>query len=428
MDMFGRLRGLFSKRDNLETDPLSDGPPPWSANPVRLSGGGYPVSWFAPRQFHAGAAMKLPAVHAAVNGIANAVAGLPRAVVATGTDEPVDDDESAVVTERWTPIEHTAADGLRFWLRSILLYGRGAAFVLRRGEDVYTRAPLGAPVERIVPLDPVGLSRSLVSGRLEYRVVLASGEQVLVDRDRLLWLSFAPPFNGYLDRSPLADPWPAIRAGIEATEFSANFFMRGANADTYLTNDESDADEYRKNVALINRQYDEMRAGHRRTIVLPAGWKMETAPSNLGEADMVAPRVLAVQEVARVYDVTPLELKDLSRSSYSNYAQSAENDAKTMIGWAKRVAAEMDSILWPLGGRRIRFDWNDLVERLLLERLKAYAVGIDRGILSRNEVRARLGLPEVDVDGMDDYVRDEPAPIQVNARATPVNRLNGVVP
>lgn len=372
-------------------------------------------------------ALRLPSVAAAVNGIADDVASLP-ITVTDNEGNPQDDNEATVITRRWTPVSHTAYDGMTHWLRSVLLYGHGAALVLRQGEEPYRseRAPLNTPVERIIPVDPAGVVRQLVGDDIVYYVHLLNGQQIMVERDRLLFLPFNPPFDGYTDRSPLEESWPAIQAGLDATMYAGQHFRLGAQPDSYIVLHEiPEGGEVKENIQLIKKQADEMRRGLRRMMVLKHGSSVVTGAGNAQNASSDEARTTAAQEVARIYDVSPIFIKDFSRATYQNSDQAAEDDAKTIIGWAKRVKAEMDNILWPLGDRRVEFDWDTLVERVFLEKLSSYAIGIDKGVFSRNDVRERLGLNRIAPDdpnydeAMDQYGMAQPSPFQINAMPDP---------
>lgn len=379
---------------------------PWARLVTKLSGGFPGVAW-VPSTFVPEAALRLPAVSGAINTIARSVAALPLKVYDGGSGDEIDPDadmEANIVSARWTPYSHTAADGLYHWLRAVLLHGSGGVLVERAGTEP------DSMLLALRPVNPVGLDRRLAPGvqgagaEVTYHVQDPFGGDRRVQRSEIMFLPFVPPFDGYTDKSPLQDPWSAIRAGLEAQEWSASYFQKGAQPDTYLMSGDADAGTFETNLALIQKQFDEMRAGKRREMMLPDGWQVKTgAGASVKDADMVQARTLAVQEVGRIYDVSPLELKDLSRATYSNFEQASANDAKTAAWWAGRVQAQMNALLWPLGQRRLEFDTSELDEIVFLNRITAYRMAIEAGVLTRNQVRVKIGEPEAEQDGMDTY-------------------------
>jgi len=413
MDIRKAAFSVFGRRatptQEVRSDPSGSGGAGWQRLLAKM--GGYPhVSW-VPRVFTPEAAMKLTAVGGAINTIARSVAQLPLNVIDDGSGEIVDpesDMEANVVARRWTPLSHTAVDGVYHWLRSVLLYGKGGAVIERS-----TPGPEGILLA-IRPINPVGLDRRLDfgtatgvgagAGEVTYHVIGPTGGEYRVPRDQIMFLAFVPPFDGYTDKSPLDEPWPAVRAGLEAQDWSANFYQKGAQPETYLQSQDSDIETYKLNLRLIHKQFDEMRAGKRREMMLPAGWEVKLgSAANARDADMVNARTLAVQEIARIYDVSPLELKDLSRATYSNFEQASANDAKTAAWWARRIQTQMSMTLWPAGERRVEFDTSELDEVVFQTRIASYRTAIEAGVYTRNQVRVKLGEPESDQEGMDNY-------------------------
>lgn len=358
--------------------------------PKSLGGGYRTLLGMAPRMFSVPNAELLPAVPAAVNRIAGRVAALPMTVTEDG--EPVDDDEARMVTSRWR--SHLPAnEGVRYWMRSILLHGYGGVRVERAGSRLVG----------LTPLDPLCLHRYRIGGEVKYYYTDTTGRRVDVLRDDLLFMPFVIPDDGYTDRSPLAASWPAVRAGIAAVGYSAEYLQSGASPAQVWKAPRGLAGNLQTEIDLVHEQEDLMRDSGRRSMVAPPGWEVVFSGASAKDADLTAMRRDAVEEVARIYGLPPIAVQELSRSTYSNYAAAMRAEAETLVEWADRAAAEMTNILYPLGGRTVSFETKMLGRPPLGERLRGYRTGIASGVMSRNQAREMEGWVPSPQEGMDGY-------------------------
>ena len=102
-------------------------------------------------------------------------------------------------------------------------------------------------------------------------------------------------------------------------------------------------------------------------------------------------------------------LQDLSRGTYSNFAQARQGLAETLELWAARLAAEISNVLWPGGSRVVRFDTSLAMREPFALRMQGYRTGIEGRILTPNEARVMEGLPPSEQDGSDDLQLAQPA-------------------
>ena len=372
-----------------------------------------------PQTYSARHAETLPAVGAAVRGIAKRLAKLPLdcyRVESDGTERliPPTDPLANLVGRRWSA-HTTRQDGLMHFMRSVLLYGAGGVLVERQGST---------PVA-LHPVDPNGLRREQVGIMRRYYVCLDGRVQTEVPRDDLIFLPFFPPDDGVTDRSPLATHWEAIRAALAATMFAATYFHRGAIPGLiFLAKATLGA-----KISKVNREFwkveDEMRRKGHRSMVAPPGYTAMNAGSNAADADLRGARELGVQEVARIYDVPPmLILQDHSRSTYSNIQDAREELAETLEGWANRVSAEISNIIWPKGDYLCRLDTTRLALERFSMRMKAYRDGRDAGVLSANDCRTLEDMEPSEQDGADDLLLDGSPGVTIQAS----DARNGAVP
>ena len=341
----------------------------------------------APVSYSATAARELPAVAGGVRLLSNTVATLPLEVFRRGSDDalPENDPEVMLVTRRWAPGGYeTRGRALRRLVASDVLHGFGAAYVLRDGRRI----------ERIIPLDPARLTRENRSGRVLYRYDTGTATGLVPphpEREDLIVVEYEPPLDGVKFVSPFRDSWPAIRAGIAANRWAGRYFDRGAQPEMVVqpTADvKSSMTEARRDLV---RQLSQMRGDGERFMFAPGGYSVSPIGNSAREADLLGMRRYAVEEVARVTQIPPILLQDLSRSTYANFTTAMTAFGLRAAELADTVAEEMSAILWPDGSRLCRFDTEQITKQPMRERYEAYKLALDAGWKSVNQVREMEG-------------------------------------
>ena len=352
-----------------------------------------------PSHFTAKDAKRLPAVRAAIGAVSKNIAALPMSVYDVrrdGTEEEVSptDPEVVVVTRRWSAFE-SANDGIQRIIAASMLRGAGSAWVERGAAN------------RIVSIRPLPggmVKRVRRGGEIVYELGgLASdyglpGNTNRIPRDDLIYLSFEPPEDGVTDISPLDEAWDSIRSAIAATVFSGWFFERGAVPQVYVIPGAASKNRLREQIKAMWRNDDLMRRENRSSTILPPGHDVKSVGSGPRDAGVDAQRLFGIGEVARIYDIPPIVLHDLSRSTYSNYGQARRAMAGTLEHWARRFSMEISNILWPDGRRVLRFDTSFIDNDEYKRRMEAHKLAIDIGVKTRNQVIEEDGGEPVDED------------------------------
>ena len=341
----------------------------------------------APVSYSPAAARELPAVAGGVRLLANTVATLPLAVYRRGSDDalPENDPEVMLVTRRWAPGGYeTRGRALRRLVASDVLHGFGAAYVLRDGRRI----------ERIIPLDPARLTRQNRSGRVLYRYDTGTATGLVPphpEREDLIVVEYEPPLDGVKFVSPFRDSWPAIRAGIAANRWAGRYFDRGAQPEMVVqpTADvKTSMTDARRDLV---RQLSQMRADGERFLFAPGGYSVTSIGNSAREADLLAMRRYGNEEAARIIQIAPILLQDLSRSTYANFGAAMLAFGIRAAELANTFAEEMSAILWPDGSRLCRFDTEGIIKAPMRERYEAYKLALDSGWKSVNQVREMEG-------------------------------------
>lgn len=249
----------------------------------------------------------------------------------------------------------------------------------------------GRPVA-LWPLRPDQMGAPVVSeaGTLLYTYRMPSGEPRALTQSDVFHLRGLSP-DGMVGYSPIRLQRETLALGLATTQYGSRFFANDSRpggvlqAKTRLTKDAAD------------RMKASWEAAHRgltnahRVAVLEEGveWKQIGLPPD--DAQWMAARDFQIQEVGRIFRVTPYKLGDLSHATYSNIETlSIQYVTDTLRSWLVRWEQQANKDLL-LPAERGRYYTEHLMDALLrgetMSRFQSYQLGMQNGIYSPNEVR-----------------------------------------
>ena len=174
--------------------------------------------------------------------------------------------------------------------------------------------------------------------------------------------------------------------------FVANFYKRGNRLGNVISPDEQvklTKQQQEQLQEAWNMQEDDELSQDFGSKVLPFPVKTTSLTSAPGDRQLPNLLVYGVQDVARIFNIPPTKLQDLSRATYSNIeTENREFANETLLPWAKNWAAQLAFSLLPTGmNLRIEFDLSHMLMGNIEDRANWYEKGIQNGWLSPNEVR-----------------------------------------
>ncbi len=130
-------------------------------------------------------------------------------------------------------------------------------------------------------------------------------------------------------------------------------------------------------------------------LVLDQGLKYTALAFSSEDAELLDSRRFSVEEVARVFGISPIMLGDMSKASY-NVAASATLHLVTygLKPWAAKVESAVSRAVLP-AGQKLVIDLEGLAIADLATRWAAYRSAVDSGVLSVDECRALAGFNEL---------------------------------
>ena len=258
------------------------------------------------------------------------------------------------------------------------------------------------------------------SNRLYYEATVF-GEQREFERDRVWHIKGfgGTGMNGF---SALRHGRDVLGMAAAADQYAANFFRQGGNpAGVVEMKDWMTDEQYELTRQRMADFWQGLQNGHK-VQALEGGMTFKPISPPPEDVQLLLTRVHSVQEVCRLMRVPPHMVADLTKSAFTNIeAQSLDFVMYTMLPYIKRWENTANQRLFrpaEIGRLSLRFNFEGLLRADSAARAALYAVYLDKGVKTRNEVRALENLPPSDQDGMDDCT--------VQAQMVPINKLREV--
>jgi HK97 family phage portal protein len=135
-----------------------------------------------------------------------------------------------------------------------------------------------------------------------------------------------------------------------------------------------------------------------KTVILDPGWELQTVGFNAEEAQLIQSRQFSVQELARVFRVSPALIGDLSRSTYSNIeSEMLSFLIHSLRPWLVSLEQEFSLKLFAGDDRHFaEFDISGVARGDMAARYEAYSKGIASGFLTVADIRRWENLPYIE--------------------------------
>lgn len=351
-----------------------------------------------------GTAESLPAVMNAVAVISEAVATMPCFLYLVRNDKgrearewlsahPVD----LLLNERPNDYQ-TAYQFKRTMMRHCLLNGNAYA-VIDWGKDGQPKALHPYAPGSVVP-ERIGDKRYKYTITEPY-----SGAVKTYLQEEILHLRYATD-DGFMGRSPVTICRETLGLGLAQQRHGASIMKDGMLARGVLTTGEYlDGPKGEKVKKVLERYQGARNAG--KVPIIEGGMDYKELGMNNKDAEWLASRRFSIEDIARMFNVSPIFLQDYSNSSYSNFSEASRAFlTMTMRPWLANFEQQIKSSLLfssaiPGVRYQVEFDSADLLRANPTERFGTYEKGIKSGVMCPNEAREREGMPPR--EGGDEY-------------------------
>lgn len=273
----------------------------------------------------------------------------------------------------------------------LLLYGNAYAYIDRneagRPIGLWFLHPSCVQPERV----------RLANGRydLVYAVSLEGAGREIFPAGYILHIP-GLGFDGIKGISVLRFARENLGTFLAAQEYSGRFFGNDTTPGMVLVAPRQLNDEERQTLHQQFKVRYEGASRKFRMAVIDQGWDLKQLGVNLEDAQFVQLMQFGVEEIARLFRVPPHKIGHLLRATFSNIEhQGIEYYSDALESWVVRWEQAMEAKLL-LPREQDEYVIEHLMDAKLRadteSRYKAYATGIQWGILTPNEARARENL------------------------------------
>lgn len=369
-----------------------------------------------------GTAESLPAVMNAVTVISEAVASMPCYLYRVShdngrearewlCDHPVD----YLLNERPNDCQ-TAYQFKRTMMRHCLLTGNAYAVIDwgRNGQPkaLHSYAPGSVVPERVS------------DHRFKYTITEPfSGKVKTYLQEEVLHLRYSTD-DGFLGRSPITICRETLGLGLAQQRHGASIMKDGMMAAGIIKSGEwLDSIKGKQALDALERYKGARNAG--KTPILEGGMEYEQLGMSNQDAEWLASRRFTIEDIARMFNVSPIFLQEYSNSTYSNFSEASRAFlTMTMRPWLTNFEQQIKAALLvvpPVPGIRhqVEFDSADLLRANPQERFRSYETAIKSGVMCPNEAREREGLTPR--DGGDEFSQAWKQEVKISQGEKPEN-------
>lgn len=344
-------------------------------------------------------AMQTTAVFACVRIIAETVASLPLHTYryqGEGKEKIYTHPLYKVLHDEPNP-EMTSFTLRETMLTHLLLWGNAYCQIIRNGKG---------EVKYLYPLLPDKITVDRESkGNLYYSYRKESTTHYLGPDDILHIPGLG--FDGVIGYSPVALAKNAIGLNIAAEEYGGRFFANNATPSGILSTQGTIKDPTKVRDAWQSA-YGGVNNSNK-VAVLEDGLQYQAISMPNSDAQFLETRKFQIEEICRIFQVPPHMVADLSKSSFSNIEnQSISFVVHTIRPWLVRIEQAMNKKLFlekEKGHCFVSFNASALMRGDYKSRMDGYAIGIQNGFFSVNDVRRMENMdPISEEDGGDLYL------------------------
>ena len=204
-------------------------------------------------------------------------------------------------------------------------------------------------------------------------------------------------FNGLVGYSPIQLAKNTIGMAIATEQYGAGFFANGANPGGVLETPKTLNDP-----GKLREVWNETYKGTQNSgkiAVLEDGMTFKTVSVPPEQAQFLETRKFQINEIARIFRVPPHMIGDLEKSSFNNIEQQSLEFVKYCIQpWVERWEQALNQNLLLIAERNthfIKFNLDGLLRGDYETRHRGYAIGIQNGYMSPNDIRKLENMNEI---------------------------------
>jgi HK97 family phage portal protein len=340
-------------------------------------------------------ALNYSAVYNAISLISGTIGALPLHLMQKkGDKKRIADDRVMyrVMHDEWNPYI-TAMAGRETLMSHVLSWGNGYAEKVFNGYG---------ELVQLWPITPDRVTPEMRDGSLVYRIRVDS-KDIIMPREKILHVP-GLGFDGLVGYSVIAMARKSIGLSMAMETFGSTYFGNGTHPGMIVEHPGQLSPQAHTNLKnSLTETYSGLGKAHR-MMLLEDGMKVQKITIDPEDSQFLESRQFQIPEIARWFNLPPHKLKDLTKSSFSNIeSEQISFVTDSILPWLVRLEANYNMQLLNASDKSLsghgRLYFKHIVEGLLrgdaASRSAYYAVMLDKGVMSINEVREKEDLDPV---------------------------------
>lgn len=336
-------------------------------------------------------ALMVPPIWSGVNFLSSEVAALPMHLYQKTKTGPkkLDNPLSVMLHDCVNDDLLTSFQWRKSLMETVLTGGRHVTFI--------ERAASGR-VMNFWPLDPNGVTVKKRDGRKFYSY-RDGGRTVEYEPAEVLDFAYMLKSDGLKHYVPYRLMRDTIALAIASTRYGTKFFNNGGVPPFAI-------EGAFKSPRALQQAADDMDAAvkkaakeKRLALTLPSGLTVKPLGVDPDKSKYVELQRFLIEQVARIFQLPPVFLQDLTHGTMANTEQQDLQLVKhTLMRWISQIEQEMNVKLFGRYNNRtyVKMNADGVMRGDFKTRMEGYASGIQNGVMKPNEARAREELGEAE--------------------------------
>jgi HK97 family phage portal protein len=305
-----------------------------------------------------------------------------------------------VMHDQWNPYM-TAMAGREAMMAHILSWGNGYAEKVTNGYG---------EIMELWPITPNRVRLKMQDGNLIY-TIRVENQDIDLPREKVLHIP-GWGFDGFQGYSPIAMHRKTIGLGMAMETFGSMFFGSGTHPGIIVSHPTQLSAQGSANLkSSLSENYSGLGKSHR-LLLLEEGMKVEKFGIPPNDCQFLESRQFQIPEIARIFNLPPHKLKDLTKSSFSNIeSEQISFVTDSILPWLVRLEQNYgmqlltpsDKSLSGYGRLYFRHNVDGLLRGNAKDRAEYYRIMFNIGAMSSNDIRAKEEMDPVDQEFANDY-------------------------
>ena len=319
-------------------------------------------------------ALGVPAIWCAVNFLSGTIAGLPLKVYRKAKDgrEEVPGLLSSILHDAVNP-ETTSFQWRKNRFDGVFTTGRGYTYIEKNNSG---------QVVNLWPINPATVTVTMSGGKRTYTVSDGTNGAKKYSAAEIIDTPFMLRDDMVNHRAPIFTMRDTIGMAIDATGYGAKAFQSGGLPPAAIQANFQSEEAARRASNQISGAMAKNATEGKPIIALPMGHELKALGFSPEQMQLIDLKRFSVEEVARMYQLPPAFLQDLTHGTFSNTEQQDLHLVKhTIKRWVEQDEQEMNLKFFGRGSEfYVEYSMDGLLRGDIKTRMESHATAIQNGI------------------------------------------------